>query len=305
MEMAEILMKAAAFVAIIFMGYGLRRVGFFKREDFYLLSKIVLKITLPAAIVTNFAGMELQPSMLFLALLGFLGGVIFILLAVVVNAGRGREQRAFDILNLSGYNIGNFTMPFAQSFLGPVGVVTTSLFDSGNALICLGGAYSIAVMSKGEKGSFSVMNIVKTLLRSVPFDMYLLMTVLSLAHLKLPAFVVSFSGIVGQANAFMAMLMIGVGFQLSGDKSQMGQIVKILVIRYSVSAALAAAFYFLLPMALEYRQALAILAFSPIASAAPAFTGMMKGDVGLSSAVNSLSIVISIVLITGTLLVVL
>lgn len=305
MEMAEILMKAAAFVAIIFMGYGLRRVGFFKREDFYLLSKIVLKITLPAAIVTNFAGMELQPSMLFLSLLGFLGGVIFILLAVAVNAGRGREQRAFDILNLSGYNIGNFTMPFAQSFLGPVGVVTTSLFDSGNALICLGGAYSIAVMSKGEKGSFSVLNIVKTLLRSVPFDMYLLMTVLSLAHLKLPAFVVSFSGIVGQANAFMAMLMIGVGFQLSGDKSQMGQIVKILVIRYSVSAALAAAFYFLLPMALEYRQALAILAFSPIASAAPAFTGMMKGDVGLSSAVNSLSIVISIVLITGTLLVVL
>ena len=75
------------------------------------------------------------------------------------------------------------------------------------------------------------------------FDMYLLMTVLSLAHLRLPAFVVSFSGIVGQANAFLAMLMIGVGFRLSGDRSQMGQIVKILTIRYAVSAALAAAFY--------------------------------------------------------------
>lgn len=303
--MAEILMKAASFVAIILMGYGLRRAGFFKQEDFYLLSKIVLKITLPAAIVTNFAGMELRPSMLFLTLLGFLGGVIFILLAVVVNVGRGREQRAFDILNLSGYNIGNFTMPFAQGFLGPVGVVATSLFDSGNALVCLGGSYSLAVMSRGEKGSFSVTNIVKTLLRSLPFDTYLLMTVLSLAHLRLPAIVVSFSGIVGQANAFLAMLMIGVGFRLSGDRSQMGQIVKILTIRYAVSAAMAAAFYFLLPVALEYRQALAILAFSPIASAAPAFTGMMKGDVGLSSAVNSLSIVISIVLITGTLLVVL
>lgn len=45
--MAEILMKAASFVAIIAMGYCLRRAGFFKESDFGLLSKIVLKITLP------------------------------------------------------------------------------------------------------------------------------------------------------------------------------------------------------------------------------------------------------------------
>ena len=85
----------------------------------------------------------------------------------------------------------------------------------------------------------------------------------------------------------------------------MGKIIQILFIRYSVSIALAAAFYFLLPFELEYRQALAILALSPIASAAPAFTGDLDGDIGLASAVNSISIVISIVLITGTLLLVL
>ena len=45
--MAEILIKAASFVAIIFMGYLLRKKGFFKEEDFHVLSKIVLKITLP------------------------------------------------------------------------------------------------------------------------------------------------------------------------------------------------------------------------------------------------------------------
>ena len=55
--MAEILMKAAAFVAIIFMGYLLRKKGFLNEEDFHVLSKIVLKITLPAAIVANFQGL--------------------------------------------------------------------------------------------------------------------------------------------------------------------------------------------------------------------------------------------------------
>ena len=38
--MAEILMKAAAFVAIIFMGYLLRKKGFFKEEDFQREEKI-------------------------------------------------------------------------------------------------------------------------------------------------------------------------------------------------------------------------------------------------------------------------
>ena len=113
---------------------------------------------------------------------------------------------------------------------------------------------------------------------------------------------VSFTGIIANGNAFMAMLMLGVGFKMTLDKSRMGKIIQILFIRYSVSIALAAAFYFLLPFELEYRQALAILALSPIASAAPAFTGDLDGDIGLASAVNSISIVISIVLITGTLL---
>ena len=303
--MAEILMKAASFIAIIILGYVLRRRGFFKEEDFYVLSRIVLKITLPAAIVTNFTGIDMKPSMLLMSLLGLGGGIILTGMAFLISAGKNGEEKAFNIINLTGYNIGNFTMPFAQSFLGPLGVVATSLFDSGNALVCLGGTYSVAVMAKGEKGKFSIMPIIKTILSSVPFDAYLLMTVLSLLHLSLPAPMVSFTGIIANGNAFMAMLMLGVGFKMTLDKSRMGKIIQILFIRYSVSIALAAAFYFLLPFELEYRQALAILALSPIASAAPAFTGDLDGDIGLASAVNSISIVISIVLITGTLLLVL
>ena len=303
--MAEILMKAGSFIAIIILGYVLRRRGFFKEEDFYVLSRIVLKITLPAAIVTNFTGIDMKPSMLLMSLLGLGGGIILTGMAFLISAGKNGEEKAFNIINLTGYNIGNFTMPFAQSFLGPLGVVATSLFDSGNALVCLGGTYSVAVMAKGEKGKFSIMPIIKTLLSSVPFDAYLLMTVLSLLHLSLPAPMVSFTGIIANGNAFMAMLMLGVGFKMTLDKSRMGKIIQILFIRYSVSIALAAAFYFLLPFELEYRQALAILALSPIASAAPAFTGDLDGDIGLASAVNSISIVISIVLITGTLLMVL
>ena len=188
----------------------------------------------------------------------------------------------------------SLSLPFVQNFLGPTGVVVTSLFDSGNAVICLGGAYSLAAIVKGEGKGIPIGRMVRTLVKSVPFDAYLVMTILCLLGIRLPQQVVMFSEIIAGSNAFMAMLMIGVGFQLSGDREQIGTIVRILAVRYGIAALLSAVFFFLLPLPLEYRQPLAVLAFAPLSSAAPAFTEELKSDTGLASAVNSISIIISI-----------
>ena len=303
--MTAVLTRAGCFVAIIVMGYLLRKCGYFGENDFKTLAKIVLRITLPAAIVSSFAGMEIDVSMLFISLLGLGFGALYVALAFLLNARTTKERRAFDILNFSGYNIGNFTMPFVQSFLGPAGAVATSLFDTGNAFVCLGGAYSIASMITGKEGKFSILKILKTLVKSVPFDTYIIMITLALLHITPPKPIVEFANIIGQANAFTAMLMIGVGFKLSGDATQRSAIVRILTVRYGVAAVLASICYFVLPLQLEFRQALTLLCFGPIASAVPAFTGDIGGDIGLSSAVNSLSIVISIGCIVALLLIML
>ena len=291
--MLEILTRAGSFIAIIILGYFLKKIGVFKEEDFGILSKICIRITLPAAIVTSFAGKQIDPKLLSLLLLGIGCGVVYIAAGYVLNLRRGREQQAFEMLNLPGYNIGCFTMPFAQSFLGPVGVITTSLFDSGNALICLGGAYGVAASVKDGKG-FDFKRIFKALSRSVPFVTYLLMVAMNLLQIPVPGMVVECAGIIGGANSFMAMFMIGVGFKLAGDRRQIGAIVRVVGVRYGIGALLAAVFYFLLPFDLEVRQTLVILAFSPIGSAVPPFTAELGGDVGLSSAINSISIVTSI-----------
>ena len=299
--MQEILGRAGCFIAIIVLGYVLRKKNYFKEGDFTVLSKIVLRITLPAAIVYSFAGKEIDLALLSLALISLAQGIIYMLVMYLLNSKRGKEAQAFEMLNTAGSNIGNFTMPFAQGFLGPMGVITTSLFDVGNACICLGGAYSMASIVKGG-GKFSPMKILKALTKSVAFDCYVIMVFLTIFKIQLPNVVVSFAEIIANGNAFLAMLMIGVGFKLNGDRSQIGSIIRILSVRYAVALVIALGCYFLLPFSLEVRQALVILAFSPIASAAPAFTGDLKGDVGLSSAVNSISIVCSIVFIVAILL---
>lgn len=293
--MLQLLTRAGAFVAVILLGIMLRKIGLFKAEDFRVLSNIVIKITLPAAIITSFSTNEIRPDMLILALLGFGGGALYMLLAFLWNVRRSKEQRAFEVLNLPGYNIGAFALPFCQSFLGPMGVVATCLFDTGNAFICLGGSYSIATMIKDGSG-FSWKRLLKSLATSVPFMCYIIMVPLNLLDIKLPGLFLEFAGITSNANAFMAMLAIGVGFKLSGDKRQIGSIIRILGTRYAVASVLALCYYYLLPFSLEIRQALVILCFAPIGTAAPPFTREMGGDTGLSSAINSLAIVCSIVL---------
>lgn len=294
--MEQILIRAGSFVAIILLGFLLKKIGVFKEEDFSVLSRVVIRITLPAAIVTSFAGKQIDPALLTIVAMGMGGGILYILVAFAVNLRASREQRAFEILNLSGYNIGNFTMPFVQSFLGPTGVIVTSLFDTGNAFVCLGGAFGVASMVK-DGTRFSFTRIVKALSRSVPFVTYLVMMILNLVQVKLPEPVISFAQIIANANAFLAMFMIGVGFKLGGDRSQTGKIVRLLFLRYSVAAILALFFWFVLPFSAEIRMPLVILAFSPIGSAVPPFTAELKGDVGLSSAINSIAIIISIVII--------
>ena len=294
--MLQILTRAGSFIAIIVLGYVLKRVGVFKEEDFGVLSKICIRITLPGAIITSFAGKEIDPGLLVLLFLGIGCGVLYICLGFLLNLRSAKEDRAFDILNLPGYNIGCFTMPFAQSFLGPMGVIATSLFDSGNAFICLGGAFGVASSVKDGRG-FDFKRIFKALGRSVPFMTYLIMVAMNLLKLPVPGMVIECASIIGGANSFMAMFMIGVGFKLTlGDRSQTGKIVKILGVRYGVGAILAALFYFVLPFDIQVRQALVILAFSPIGSAVPPFTAELGGDVGLSSAINSMAIVISILI---------
>lgn len=292
--MLNVLTRAGCFIAIILLGYFLKKIGLFKDSDFSVLSKIVLKVTLPAVIITNFANKELDPSMFIFTVLGILFGGVYILLGFLFNLRRSREQRAFEILNFPGYNIGCFALPFVQSFLGPAGMIATFLFDIGNGFICLGGAFSVASMVK-DGSKLSPIRIIRTLLKSVPFILYVVMPILCLTHIPIPGFITSLAEIIGNANAFLSMLMIGVGFKLAANRTQIGGIVRVLSVRFGFAFIFAAICYFLLPFSLEVRKALLLLVFSPVGTAVPAFTGEMKSDVGLSSAINSISIICSIV----------
>ena len=69
--MDEILIKAGGFLFMIALGFVLKRIGLFSLDDSGFLSKLVLKVTLPMAIIKNFQGLELNRSYLMAIGIGF------------------------------------------------------------------------------------------------------------------------------------------------------------------------------------------------------------------------------------------
>ena len=292
--MVDILVRSAGYVAVMVLGYLLRRGGVLRQEDFRVISTLVIKVTLPAAVIVNFSGKEMDVSQLTMMLLGLLIGCIYMALGYLVHRRDSVEERAFAVLNYSGYNIGNFTMPFVQSFLGPTGIIVTSLFDVGNAMVCLGGSAAVAdALRKG--GRLSLKKILRTMGRSVCFLTYITMTVLTLLHITLPAALLQWISVPAGANVFLSMLMIGVGFSGVRGSGQWKAIRRFMFCRYGLAVVLALACWFVLPFDLEVRRTLVVLLFAPIASSNLPFTREMEGDVGLASTMSSVSILCGIV----------
>ena len=298
--MGDVLLKAFGFVFIIIAGIVFRRIGLFHKDDDRILSKIVLNFTLPCSVINAFSGFDMELSLLGVVALGILTNLALSFFGKTM-AGKDRKKQAFNYINYSGFNIGCFTMPFVQSFLGSFGVAVTCLFDTGNAIMCTGATYAIASgLVGGEKQSFKA--FLKKAFSSAPFVSYLVMLVLSLFHFRFPDPVYQVTSAVAQANAFLCMFMIGLMFEVHLSRSQVLAVVKTLSLRLLLCCAMALAIYFLLPFGAAVKQVLVLVCFSPVSAMGPVFTDRLHLDKGLAGVINSVSIPISVLILTGILL---
>ena len=281
--MEQVLTKALAFVAVIALGYFLKKRGFFKPHDYELIAKIVLNITLPCAVITSFAAFKMDYT-------------LFILTRYQTNA-----TKIFYVFNLAGYNIGCFTLPFAQSFLGPFAVVATCMFDVGNSIMCTGGTYALTsgLVHTGEKYEpVNLRSIAAKLLGSVPFAVYMLMLVCAVLQLHLPQPVYTLTGLIGGANTFLSMLMIGMMFEMTLDLDKLKQVREVVLYRYVFGIALAWLCFYHVPLSAEVKEVLTLVFLAPSTAIGPIFIARMGGNVELAGFANSITIVLSIILMT-------
>ncbi len=301
--MLVVLSKALAFVLIILIGYICKRRGFFSPTDYQVVSKIVLNITLPCAVINSFAHFEMDFSLIVAVFLGLFGNLMMLFVSLMLTRGDTPATKIFYIFSLAGYNIGCFTLPFAQAFLTPFAVVGLCMFDVGNSIMCTGMTYALTAScigyADGRKDKFSMKNIAQKLLHSVPFVVYISMLLLSLAGFHFPKSVYTFTEIVGTGNPFLSMLMIGMMFEIKLDKKAMGYVKELFSVRYAISLLCAAAFIYLAPFKQEINYVIALAFMAPCTIIGPIFVEKLGANVQLASLFNSLTIITSVILFTA------
>lgn len=292
--MIELLSKAGPLVAIIILGFATKRIGWTKVSDFDLLSRILLRVTLPCAIATSFAGTRITPSLLYIT--GLAMAIVASQAVVGFLLGRrgGQRAQAFGILNVGTFNVGAFAMPYLGTFFGPTALVYAALFDIGNALIGAGAGYAWA-MTIATRRPVHLLPIIKTIFSSVIFDVYLALLVMSLLGWSLPGPVLAVTSIVGSANTFLAMFTIGIGLEVVVARAKCRLAAQHLALRLALSAAWIVVVWFFLPVPVEVKVPICLLLCAPVAAMEAGFTAEAGLDVEASALITSVSVLIAIV----------
>lgn len=300
--MFEILLKSCSFVFIIALAYVLKKAGLFKERDYKVVTNAVIYITLPAAVVTSFSAHKLDFSLAFAVVIGFLLNVVILLISMAFSYKKDRDGRILWQNLVPGYSIGTFAMPFAQSFFSPAAVITTCLFDAGNAVMCCGGSYAITDAMLNKRRGGALKSIIKRLFSSAPFVSYVVMFCLSVFGVVIPSKVIDFISPIAAANAFLAMFMIGMMFEIKIEKSMMKEVIAITAVRLVVAVIAAVLIYLFLPFSNEIKQAIIICSFAPVSTTSTVLAERLGADPAVCACAYSISVPISIVCIVASLL---
>lgn len=292
--MSNVLTQTIVYVILLFAGYGFKKAGIFKVEDTDFLKKVILYLTMPAMAVNGLKDLELQPSFLWCFLVGFGTSTILMLVGMAATRKKTPEEKVMYLFNFNTYNIGNFAIPFLTGLISTNGFAALCLFDIGVAIYLYGIDYSLAEAVKGGKGSFSLKFLLKKIFTSPITDMYLLMILLAALHLRLPEAVLKLASVMGNANAFLAMLSIGILFELNLDKKNLWDMVKFFALRYGTIVIIMIAVILFIPFSPDIRQAICVLLMAPVASIAPLLTQNAGGDGAKAAQINSVSILLGI-----------
>lgn len=299
--MGAVLLNSLGLFVIIVIGYLTKRFNVLMKADGSMISKIVVNVTLPAAIIVNLQSLAVKNHLLLLILAGLLLNLVMIIIGHFFSKRQEQVEREFLMYAVSGYNIGNFAIPFVQSFM-PQAIPILSFFDIGNSVMLAGGS-SVAIegISGSNEQRPSAKKVLLRLFGSIPFLCYLIMLTLRILQIDLPQTVFQIAQPIANANTFLSMFLIGLFLELRLPKKDLALVGRVLAIKYGAGIILAILFM-LLPFPAIIKIVLCLISVGPITTFGvinSVSAGMRAEVVGFTS---SLSFLISLPLMTSLLL---
>ena len=287
--MTTILLNALSIMLVLFLALLLKKIKILHQKDGALTSKMVVYLTLPATILIGVNHTKLSNIFFILMFMGLFSNLLLVFLGKFIGRKATVEERGLYMFDLSGYNIGNFSIPFVSSFF-PAAIPFLAMFDMGNSLMVTGTTQAIVELSSGrKKHGFILQEIFGVLFRNPPFVVYIFMFILAIFGLSFPDEWLIPIRPLANANTLLSIFTIGLFMEL---------VLKILTWRYLLAFILASLVYFFLPFPAIIKEILLLIFFCPMSFLHMIQAIELGNDKALAGLTISLSMFISLILMS-------
>ena len=296
--MTTILLNALSIMLVLFLALLLKKIGILHQKDGALTSKMVVYLTLPATILIGVNHTKLSNIFFILMFMGLFSNLLLVFLGKFIGRKATVEERGLYMFDLSGYNIGNFSIPFVSSFF-PAAIPFLAMFDMGNSLMVTGTTQAIVELSSGRnKHGFILQEIFGVLFRNPPFVVYIFMFILAIFGLSFPDGWLIPIRPLANANTLLSIFTIGLFMEFRLPKGKLKLVIKILTWRYLLAFILASLVYFFLPFPAIIKEILLLIFFCPMSFLHMIQAIELGNDKALAGLTISLSMFISLILMS-------
>ncbi|EHI70398.1 AEC family transporter [Streptococcus ictaluri] len=295
--MFHVLLKASAFILIIVLAYVLKVYHVLSPKDVKSFSKLLMNVTLPSALIVSTQSISITATLLLPILIAILGNLTLLGIGYVRGRHKPSQEKAQEMMQLAGYNIGTFAFPFVQSFFPSSYLIYVILFDTGNAFMVFGGNYSLISLIAKLEEKVTVLGMLKKLCRSLPFCTYLFCFCLSLFQVTIPENIVTLVKVAADANPFVAMMVLGLMVDFKFSKEVLKSLGQLLSLRL-LGSLIMLVFLYSLPLELAIKEMLTICLIAPISVVTPLYVRQLGSDSSLPATLNSVTILSSVALMT-------
>ena len=289
--MFDVFIKSLTFIIIICIGFTLKKLKVLKKKDADVLATIIMNVTLPCALLTSANGISVDTTILILVVSGILLNVFMIIVGYLAASKENNIMKGTFMINCSGFNVGNFVLPFVTAFFPGTGVAYLCAFDIGNALMGLGITYALADGVASGQTHFDLKQTLKKLFSSIPFDVYLLVFILAIFKISIPAPILTISSTIGAGNAFLAMLMIGILLEVKIPANEIKGVFKIISLRLLGFVIMSSLIFLIFPIPELAKKILVLAICGPISTVSPVFCKKIGYSGDMSDAANYVCII--------------
>lgn len=296
--MTTILLNALSIILVLFLALLLKKIRILHQKDGAITSKMVVYLTLPATILIGVNHTKLSNIFFILMFMGLFSNLLLVFLGEFIGRKATVEERGLYMFDLSGYNIGNFSIPFVSSFF-PAAIPFLAMFDMGNSLMVTGTTQAIVELSSGrKKHGFILQEIFGVLFRNPPFVVYIFMFILAIFGLSFPDEWLIPIRPLANANTLLSIFTIGLFMEFRLPKGKLKLVLKILTWRYLLAFILASLVYFFLPFPAIIKEILLLIFFCPMSFLHMIQAIELGNDKALAGLTISLSMFISLILMS-------